>query len=712
MPNSRSTEPRAGREADRMYLESIALHKQGKLLEAAARYRDLLAEVPAHAEALHMLGLVEFQSGHLDEAITLIEQSVRLRPSNAAAYSDLGVMFQQRQQEEMATACFQDALKLDPGNARAWNNLGNCLLSLAQHEQALACHQRALQLNPRYAEALYNCGNSLLALGRHEEAITRFRQAIALRPHYPEAYNNLSQALDQLDRQEEALACSEQALRLRPDFLDAVTNRAGYLEHLKRYPEAIAAYDHLLRLQPDHASARSIQLHLRLKCCDWRDYHAQVAAICTAIAEGHDADSPFGFLSISHSPALQLACARLRNCDQFSGHGLATWRERFNVGNDDAPRKLRIAYLSSDFREHPMSYLMAEMLELHDRDRFEIIGVSYGHWPDSPARRRNLAAFDRVIDIDALDDAAAASQIEAMGIDIAVDLNGLTAHMRAGVLARRPAPIQATYMGYPGSTGLECIDYVIADRHLIPLDEQQYFSEHVVYLPDTYQANDRKRSIATAIPTRTMLGLPERAFVFCCFNSSHKISPDVFAAWMRLLQKVEGSVLWLHESNPHMKANLADEAHRQGVDPSRIVYKKPLKMEAHLGCHRHADLFLDTLPYNAHTTASDALWTGLPVLTCMGSTFAGRVAASLLHAIGLPELITHSMTEYEALAVYLATHPEALAAIRTKLARHRDSHPLFDTPRFCRHIERAYEMMWQRHRRGEPPASIVVPGLP
>lgn len=708
MPANHRLDPQ-GDSSEALYREALVLHKQGKTAEAAAHYRQLLSTKPTHAQALHMLGHIEFQCGHLDTAIDLVEQSIRLCPGHAAAHSDLGVMFQQRKQENMALACFQDAVQLDRKNARAWNNLGNCLLSLEQHDRALACHEHALLLRPGYYEACYNCGNSLQALGRDEDAIERFRQAIVLQPGHAEAFNNLSQSLHTLKRTAEALEYSEQALRLRPDFLDAVTNRAGYLETLERYQEAIAAYDHLLRLQPDHPQAMNGRLHLRLKCCDWRDYHEQVAAITTAIANGEDADSPFAFLSISHSPALQLACARARNGIQFSRHELAKAHNGADTRREIPARKLRIAYLSSDYREHPMSSLVVELFELHDRERFEVIGVSLGKWPDSPIRKRIIAAFDRFIDVVEFDDAAAASQLEAMGVDILVDLNGLTSHMRAGILARHPAPIQISYMGYPGTTGLDCIDYVIADRHLIPVDEQQYFSEQVVYLPDTYQVNDRKRMIAQKLPTRAMLGLPERGFVFCCFNNSYKISPDVFDVWMRLLLKVEGSVLWLHTSNPYMKPNLAEEARKRGVDPDRLVYKSPLLLPVHLGCHRHADLFLDTLPYNAHTTASDALWAGLPVLTCMGSTFASRVAGSLLHAIGLPELVTHSMAEYEALAAELATNPHALASLREKLALNRDSHPLFDTPRFCRHIEKAYEMMWQRHVQGEAPSSIVVP---
>lgn len=319
--------------------------------------------------------------------------------------------------------------------------------------------------------------------------------------------------------------------------------------------------------------------------------------------------------------------------------------------------------------------------------------MSFGPASQGEMRQRLIPAFDRFVDVRDYGDREVALLLRQWQIDIAIDLKGYTTSARPGILAHRPAPIQVNYLGYPGTMGVSHIDYILADKVVIPESDQHYYQEKIVYLPDTYQANDQKRQIATELPSRAELGLPENGFVFCCFNNNYKITPVLFDIWMRLLQQVPTSVLWLFENNPTVSRNLRQEAIKRGIVPERLVFAPAIKLDKHLSRIRQADLFLDTLPYNAHTTASDALWAGLPVLTCKGNTFAGRVAASLLSAIGLPELVTNSLAEYEALALHLATNPEVLAEIKTKLARNRDTHPLFDTKLFCRNIEAAYRGM-------------------
>jgi predicted O-linked N-acetylglucosamine transferase (SPINDLY family) len=414
--------------------------------------------------------------------------------------------------------------------------------------------------------------------------------------------------------------------------------------------------------------------------------------------------SPFSLLGYDDDPALHLLCAQSYVLDGF-GAGSR------NIGSG-APRrseKLRLAYLSGDFRLHAVAFLVAELFERHDRSRFEVIGVSCGPDDSSDMRSRLAAAFDRFIDARSKSDREVAELLHALGIDITIDLAGHTQHGRLGILAMRPAPIQASYLGFPATTGADFIDYIIADAIVLPFDQQPYYTERIVHLPDTYQVNDSRRAIAARVPTREELGLPEQGVVFCCFNNTWKMAPPVFDVWMRLLDRIAGSVLWLRCDKPRAEANLRREAAARGIDPARLVFADTLPdYRDHLARHRAADLFLDTLPFNAHTTASDALWAGVPVLTCRGRTFAGRVAPSLLNAVGLPQLVTDSLDDYEGLALRLATEPALLRAFRRTLEENRLRSPLFDTARFCRHIEAAYTMMWEIWQRGEPPRSFSV----
>jgi predicted O-linked N-acetylglucosamine transferase (SPINDLY family) len=370
--------------------------------------------------------------------------------------------------------------------------------------------------------------------------------------------------------------------------------------------------------------------------------------------------------------------------------------------------RIRLAYLSADFRHHATAYLVAELFELHDRDRFEVIGISFGADDRSEVRARLVRAFDRFHDVSSTSDREVASLMQELEVDIAVDLKGHTEGARLPILAARPAPLQVSYLGYPSTMGADFIDYVVADQVVLPLDQQPFYPEKIVHLPECYQVNDSKRRIASRIPARRELGLPEDAFVFCCFNNNWKINAAMFDIWMRLLRAVDGSVLWLFRSNDLATANLRAEAKARGIDPARLVFAPFLDLPDHLARLKRADLFLDTLPCNAHTTASDSLWAGLPVLTCVGHTFAGRVAASLLNCVGLPELVTNDLDEYEALALRLARDPPLLQSIRRRLEQNRLSAPLFDTDRFRRHIEAAYTTMWEMHRRGESPRSFRV----
>lgn len=491
-------------------------------------------------------------------------------------------------------------------------------------------------------------------------------------------------------------------MTLRPDYAEAFYNLGNAWRELGKPEGAIAAYAQALRLRPDDADAFSQLAYQRWRACDWSAFSADQQKLRDLVRHGARVP-PFFLLATDADRAEQLACAQ-------------RWVEPFARAVPPAParsfreregERIRLAYLSADFHQHATAHLAAELFERHDRARFEVFAYSYGPDDGSAMRRRLERAFDRFIDIRPLSHPQAARRIHADAIDILIDLKGHTLNARTAMLAARPAPVQVNYLGYPGTMGADFIDYIIIDRIVAPPADQTCFAEKLVTLPGCYQPSDTRREAATP-PTRRDCGLPPDAFVFCCFNNTYKITPTFFDIWMRLLNRVPGSVLWLLESNELARRNLRREAEQRGVDPDRLVFAPIRPIGEHLARHRHADLFLDTLPCNAHTTANDALWSGLPVLTCPGATFAGRVAASAVAAAGLPELIAPSREAYEQTALDLARTPARLGELREKLERNRATAPLFDVAAYARRIEAAYLRMWERWRAGEPPAAFAV----
>ncbi|SKA06013.1 Predicted O-linked N-acetylglucosamine transferase, SPINDLY family [Enhydrobacter aerosaccus] len=653
--------------------QGFALHRQGRLDEAERCYRSVLAGQPSHFHALHFTGLIHYQRGAHAEAADWIER----------------------------------AIAVDPKVPEAHSNLGLALQELQRFDEALACHQRALELEPDAAESLNNRGNVLLALNRPEEALADYDEALRRNPDFALAHNNRGNALQALGRVDEALAAYDRALQLMPDFVLALNHKGRILREMKRLDEAAAVFGRLLTLAPQLPYLPGMLFDTRLNACQWQGYDAAAAAIISAIRRGERADAPFTFFNYSLVPADQLLCARAFAAADFppSPRPLVTGRP---VRRD----RIRLAYLSPDFRQHATAYLTAGLFEHHHRSHFEVFGISYGPDDQSPMRARLQAGFDRFIDVREHGDRAVAELLHQEGIDIAVDLAGYTALNRAGILAHRPAPIQVLYLGFPATMGTSFIDYLIADHQVIPPQHEPAYSEKIVRLPDSYQVNDNKRAIAEQGPSRRELGLPDRAFVFCSFNNSYKIRPAIFDVWMRLLRAVEGSVLWLLDDNPFAIAAVRREAQQRGVSPNRLVFAPRVPLDQHLARHRCADLFLDTFPCNAHTTASDALWVGLPLITLTGDTFASRVAASLLNAVGLPELVTTNLAEYEALAFKLATTPDLLAETKGRLEAQRSQAPLFDTGRTCRHLESAYIEMYERCLRGDAPSGFDVAALP
>jgi protein O-GlcNAc transferase len=601
-----------------------------------------------------------------------------------------------------ALASYDRALAIKPGTAQIHYNRGNVLRDLRRTEEALAGFDAALALKPDYAEALYKRGAALRDLKRPAQALMAYTSALAIKPDDADILCDRGNALLELKRHEEAILDYERALAIRPRFAEAYYNRGVALSAMARHQEAAEQFAELLRIEPDFPYARGELLYSQLNSCNWTDYANHVQRIQTDVAAGKRAATPFAFLSVSESPHDQMQCAETY-CQDKCPSAPALWS-----GEQYRHDALRVAYISADFYDHATTYLTAELFELHEKSRFETYAISLGPDRKDAVRTRLENAFSRFVDVRDSSDAQVARLLRDLEVDIAVDLKGYTRDSRPNILALRPAPIQVNYLGYPGTMGAGFIDYIIADRYTIPEQQLGFYSENVVYLPHSYQPNDSKRRITEPTATRRDAGLPEVGFVFCSFVSHYKIVPRVFNCWMRILAEIEGSVLWLLAGNADAVRNLRRSAQIQGIDPERLLFAPRAKLEHHLARHRFADLFLDTLPINAHTTASDALWAGLPIVTCLGSSFAGRVAASLLNALGLTELIAESSEGYEAMAIALARDPDRLAAIRAKLARNRRTHPLFDTHRLRRHIETAYEMMWQRCQRGEPPRGFHV----
>ena len=680
----------------------LALCAHGQPEKAIEAYRHALQLAPRDAEIHNNLGSALFALGKLDEATASYRAALRITPDNAAAQFNLGnALFEQGAHED-AAQCFRQAQRLMPQDADIHNNLGNALRELRQFDAAMVCYREALRLQPGYPAASRHLGWLLQQLERTEEAVVCYREALRQNPSDAVAHYNLGNALRDLGWFDEAVASYNEAIRLDPTDADTYNNLGNALRELGRLDEAIACYREALRLDPDMHHAKAHLLHQCQHACDWRDLETLALEVRTLVRDVPDARiPPFVMLAVPGTAAEeQRRCAENWVAGQYGKYEAGREKLDFTFKRDARP-KIRLGYLSADFHEHATAYLMAEVFELHDRDCFETVAYSYGPDDGSPMRTRLKQAFGRFEDIRALSTVDAAQRIYNDGIDILIDLKGYTAHTRSQILALRPAPVQVNYLGYPGTMGAPFVDYLIGDRFVTPPEHAAHYTEQLALLPHTYQPNDRHRPVAP-VPTRIECDLPEGAFVFCGFNQAFKILPAVFEVWMRLLREVPGSVLWLLQANRWAEENLRREAQMRGVDASRLIFAPRLPLAQHLARQQLADLLLDTLPYNAHTTTSDALWVGVPVVTCMGDTFAARVAGSLLQACGLPELITQSMEAYEALALKLARQPEELQKLRAKLAANRDATPLFDTVVFTDNLERLYEQMWMRWLSGKP----------
>ena len=649
-------------------------HYQANRLEQAAEIcRLILASVPDQTESALLLGLTHYAAGRMAEGERALRRCVAIRPDYTDGVTNLGVLLQ---------------------------NAGRL-------PEALRLQQWACRLSPNMPAPHINLGATLQALGRSDDAVGAFLTAVSLKPDDPQAINNLGTVLRDQMRVKAALGAHRRALELDPAFVDGYRDLGHALRELGSLVEARDACARGFQLDPTRTELISYQLFVQQAVCDWRGYDALVAQVGDIIDGDKGLVLPLASLSIETTAQQQYRAAKLF-CDRIV--------RPVRQPDDHIRRKLTrrdgrltVAYFSADFHEHATAYLAAEMFELHDRSRFRTIAYSYGQDDGSPMRARLTAAFERFHNVRGVGFDQVIRMIQADEVDILVDLKGYTKQSRLELLSRRLAPIEVAYLGYPGTVACEAMDYVIGDRFVTPFEHQPYYSERLVQMPDAYQINDRHRPIAEPGPSRADCGLPDDAFVFCSFNTTYKLTPAVFGVWMSLLRQIPNSLLWLFEANSVVDNNLRREAAARGVDPARLVFAPKKPLAEHLARYRLADLFVDTNPYTGHTTTSDALWAGLPVVTYMGDTFASRVAGSLLNAAGAPELATNSLAEYEALALALARDPDRLAAIRRRLCETRLTVPLFDSLRFTRHLERAYEIMAEIQDSGQPPRPFAVP---
>lgn len=671
--------------AEAYYNQGNALQDLQRYPAAEQSYQKAIALKPDYSSAYINYGNALLSNQRYAAALQIYEQALALQPNYAELYYNRGNALKYLKQPAAAIDSYRQALQLKPDYVDAYLNCALALNELKQYQEALSICNQALAVKPAQAAIYNHRGQSLTALKQYDAALTDFVQAIELQPNYAEAYNNLGNLQAELKHYSAAQSSYQQALALKPDSVESHSNLGHILYEQKLYPAALAHYDEALNINPEYDFLAGHRLHTKMQICDWQGLDDELQQLASKIRNGATVSAPFPVLTLLDDPALQKQAAEI-----YTRHKHPFNRQLPELPTYSGHDRIRIAYLSADFHDHATAHLLAGLIEAHDRSRFEVSAIYFGPDLADGMQQRLQQAFEHFEDVSAKTDLEVVLLLRSWQIDIAIDLKGHTHDSRPDIFALRAAPIQINYLGYPGTMGANYIDYILADKTVIPPDQQHYYTEKVIYLPDSYQVNDDRRRIADLTPSRTEAGLPEIGLVFCCHNSNYKITPSVFAIWMRLLNQLSDSVLWLLESNADAVANLRLAAERHGIAAQRLVFAPRIPPDQHLARLKLADLFLDTLPCNAHTTASDALWAGLPVLTCAGNSFAARVAASLLQALDLPELVTTNLADYEALALKLANDKATLIAIRSKLAKNRTTQPLFATDQFRQQLEARY----------------------
>ena len=676
-------------------VRAFDLLKKNDFINAKVIYENILSVDKKNFDALFFLAVILINFKNYKKAKDLLEQVVLIKPNFADAYNNIGICLEKLNDLDGAIKNYNLAINNRPNFAEAHNNIGVVFQKLRNFDQAILQYKKAITYKNLYLDAYVNLANLFKETKQFEEAIKNYDLAINLNPKLAEVYNNKGNALKEIRKFEEAIKNYDLAINLNPNFAEAYFNTATALQDIKNFEKAVLYFEKALLLDKEIPFCKGYLLHAKMLCCNWSGLNELYKEIYNDVEKNRYSATPFGYQAICDDESNLQKCAQLYSSKRFPEIKNNLFSKKVSKN-----KKIKIGYLCGEFREQATSILMTEVWEKHNKEDFEIIAFDSG-WDDKSLRRnRIINAFDKFIDISKVSDLDAAKIIYKEQIDILINLNGFFGTGRPVVFSYRPAGIQINYLGFPGTIGSKYIDYILCDQTVVPPESKKFYNEKIIYLPDSYQANDTKRNISDKKFLREELSLPKESFVFCCFNNNYKITPNMFDVWARLLKKIDNSVLWLIDGNSEATENLKKEAKIRNIDVSRLIFAKRMKLEDHLARHKNADLFLDTLPYNAHTTASDSLWAGLPVLTCLGKAFPGRVAASLLKSLNLPELITYSENEYISKAEELALNPEKLTLIKNKLDTNKFSQPLFNTELFCRNLESAFKIIFEKYSLG------------
>ena len=674
-----------------------------RLNEALESLNKALEINPNYAEAYYNQGNLLCEMKKFNEAISSYNKAIKINPNYSKAYNNLGIAFKKLKKSDSALESFNKAVEINPNFAEAYNNQGNVLCEMKKFNEALSCYNKTIKINPNFAEAYNNRANILNEFKKFNEALEDCNKVIKINPKNAQAYNNRAIIQNKLEQHNMAIESLNLAIQYNPNYAEAYYNQGNLLCEMKKFNEAISSYNKAIKINPNLDYLLGRLIFSKHCISEWKSFAKDLKDISDKILKKYKICTPLQSLRFFDSPELQKITAQTYVKEKYSDKN-----DLIHITNKKLNKKIRIGYYSADFYNHAMSSLLTNLYELHDKSKFELFAFSFGPERKDEMYYRISAAFDQFIDVKLKSDDEIMKLSRELKIDVAIDLMTFTQYHRFEIFTKRCAPIQINYLGYPGTSGASCFDYIIADKTLIPKKNQKYYSEKIIYLPDTYQVNDSKRKISDKVFTRKELSLPKDSFVFCCFNQSSKINPEIFYIWMNLLKSINNSVLWILPQNEIAVKNLQKEATIRNVNPDRIKFAQDMEMSEHLARHKAADLFIDTFPYNAHTTASDALWAGLPVLTLMGESFASRVAGSLLNAIDLPELITHTKKEYEDKAIELANNKSLLNEIRNKLNKNRLIKPLFNTKLFTKNLEKAYLMIYEKYINNKKPENIEI----
>ena len=699
--------------------EALKLHEKGKIQDAIGLYLKILENQSNDPQLLFLLGTAYVQIGNIEQGIVKLKESIFIKPKNVFAHSNLGNALKDLKRYDEALASYDKAIKINPDYAEIHNNKGNALKGLKRYDEALASYDKAIKINPDYAFAFNNKGIIFQNLQRYDEALASYDKAIKINPDYYESYNHKGNVLKDLKRYDEALASYDKAIKINPDYAFAFNNKGIIFQNLQRYDEALATYDKAIKINPNYPETynnkgnilkelkrydealtcyeKAIKLksdfdymlgkvlNINMFLCNWIEFDSLIKEINNTIVKKSKVIEPFTFLGLIDNPVfLKLSS------EKYIKNNFKKDLEIQSLAKYTNHKKPRIGYFSADFHNHATLHLMMDIFKNHNKSNFDFYGFSFGPQNNDIWNSQVKNYFLKFEDVSNISDKEAAYLSRKLEIDIAIDLKGLTSNSRSGIFSYRAAPIQINYLGYPGTTGADYMDYIIADEVIIPKESSNNYTEKILYLPDCYQPNIKKREISKKSFKRSDFGLPENSFIYCCFNSNYKITPHIFNIWMNILKAVPNSVLWIYKTNETASKNLIKESKAKGVDPKRIIFASYLPNDEHLKRISFADLFLDTFPCNAHTTASDAVRMCVPIVTLIGKSFASRIASSILSCLDMKELITRDEKEYQNLAIDLARHPKKINEIKDRLIDAISSSPLFDSSKFTKNLENIY----------------------